>query len=57
MSKELSKKQKEKINKLVEMGSLLTKEEFFEQTMKAMGFSFIECKPENESKKKHKTKI
>ena len=57
MSKELSKKQKEKIDKLVEIGSLLTMEEFFEQTMEAMGVSFVECKSENESKKKPKTKI
>ena len=56
MSKELSKKQKEKVDKLVEMESLLTQEEFFEQVMKAMGFGFVESKPENESKKKHQIK-
>jgi uncharacterized protein YjgD (DUF1641 family) len=50
MNKELSKKQKEKIDKLVEMGSLLTKEEFFEQTMKATGVTFIDCTPKNERK-------
>ncbi len=52
--KDLTKKQNEEVDKIVEMGSLLTPTEGVEALFNAMGVNFIDCTPVQEREKRLK---